>query len=102
MIFNGHTAESIDALDEATMNEVMLMYAEGLIGNKSVLVTLASLTAGVFNYLRATNSQPYTIKTILGNTYEYFYHEAEVSASDSLLHFMSQAQGFNVDKFKGK
>lgn len=102
MIFNGHTQDTIDALDEATMNDIMVMYADGMLGNKSLIVTLGTLTAGVFNYLRGNNSQPYTLKSILGQTYNYIYQEAELSASESLLAFMSQSQDFNLDKFKGK
>jgi hypothetical protein len=102
MIFNGHTQESIDALDEATMNEISVMYADGLIGNKSVLVTLATLTAGVFNYLRSATAPPYTTRSILGSAYDYIYNEPAVSASDSLLTFISQANGFDESRFKGK
>lgn len=101
LIFNGHTQDTINALDEATMHEIMVMYADGALGNKSVSVGLGTLTAGVFNYLRASNSKTYSLKDILGVTYQYYYNEPEVSASDSLLLFMSQAQGFSIDKFKG-
>jgi hypothetical protein len=100
LIFNGHTQDTINALDEATMHSIMVMYADGALGNKSVAVGLGTLTAGVFNYLRASNSQTYKLKDILGATYQYYYNEPEVSASESLLTFMSQAQGFNVNKFK--
>lgn len=100
MIFNGHTIQDIDALDEATMNEIMVMYADGALGNKSAIVGLGTLTAGVFNYLRANNSQPYTLKSVLGNIYQYYYDEPEQSASESLLTFMSQAKGFDINKFK--
>jgi len=102
MIFNGHTQDTIDALDEATMNDIMVMYADGMVGNKNLMVTLGTLTAGVFNYIRGNNSQPYSLKSILGTTYNYIYQEADLSASESLLAYMSQAQGFNLDKFKGK
>jgi hypothetical protein len=36
----------------------------------------------------------------LGATYQYYYDEPEMSASESLLTFMSQAQGFDINKFK--
>lgn len=100
MVFNGHTIQDIDALDEATMNEIMVMYADGALGNKSAIVGLGTLTAGIFNYLRSSNAPSYKLKDILGNVYQYYYDEPEVSASDSLLVFMSQAQGFSLDKFK--
>ncbi len=102
MIFNGHTIQNIDALDEATMNEIIVMYADGALGNKSSIVGLGTLTAGVFNYLKASNSQPYTLKSVLGNVYPYYFDEPKESASESLLMFMTQAPEFNMEKFKGK
>lgn len=82
------------------MHQIMVMYADGALGNKSVVAGLGTLTAGVFNYLRTSNSKAYALKDILGTTYQYYYNEPEVSASDSLLLFMSQANGFSMDKFK--
>ena len=76
------------------------MYADGALGNKSVAVGLGTLTTGVFNYLRASNSSTYKLKDILGTTYNYYYNEPELSASESLLTFISQAQGFDINKFK--
>ena len=102
MIFNGHTIQDIDALDEATMNEIIVMYADGLLGNKSLLVTQGTLTAGVFNYMRSNNSSPYTLKSILGKAYGYIFSDIDDNPSDSLLTFMTQAPGFNMNKFKGK
>lgn len=100
MVFNGHTLENIEALDEATMNEITVMYADGALGNYGLLQTLGSLTAGVFNYLRGANSQPYELKSVLGNVYGYLYPEKEANPNEALLTFMTQAQGFNVGKFK--
>jgi hypothetical protein len=102
MIFNGHTIQNIDALDEATMNEIIVMYADGLLGNKSLLVTQGTLTAGVFNYMRSNNSSPYTLKNILGKAYSYIYADDDENPSDTLLTFMTQAPGFNMTKFKGE
>jgi hypothetical protein len=78
------------------------MYADGMLGNKAMLQTLGSLVAGVFNYVRAPNSPPYSLKSILGSSYGYIFDDAELSPSDALLVFMSQAQGFSLDRFKRK
>ncbi|APC43899.1 hypothetical protein P19250A_0014 [Methylophilaceae phage P19250A] len=102
MVFNGHTIQDIDALDEATMNEITVMYADGLVGNRSLLTMQGTLIAGVFNYLRASNSQPYTLKSVLGGAYEYFYGVEKADPSESLLTFMTQAPDFKMDRFKGK
>jgi hypothetical protein len=96
MVFNGHTIQDIDALDEATMNDITVMYADGLVGNRSLLTMQGTLIAGVFNYLRASNSQPYTLKSVLGSAYEYFYGIEKADPSESLLMFMSQAPNFKM------
>ena len=36
MIFNGHTPEMVDDLDEETFAELQVMYADGLLGNKGL------------------------------------------------------------------
>lgn len=102
MVFNGHTIQDIDALDEATFNEIVVMFADGLIGNKNIITTLGTLTAGVFNYMRPSNGQSYNLKSIIGSAYGYIYEDKEADPSDSLLLFMSQAPGFEINKFKGK
>ena len=102
MVFNGHTIQDIDALDEATLNEITVMYADGLIGNRSLITTLGTLAAGVFNYMRSSNSPPYNLKAVIGSAYDYIYGEEKADASQSLLAFMSQAPGFSINKFKGQ
>jgi hypothetical protein len=102
MVFNGHTIQDIDALDEATMNEILVMYADGLIGNKNLITTLGTLTTGVFNYIRANNSQPYNLKSVIGSAYGYIYDDVEAPPSESLLAFMTQAPNFSMDRFKGE
>ena len=76
------------------------MYADGVLGNHGLLNVMGSLTNAVFNYMRASNSSPYSMKSILGQVYGYLYDDVELNASDSLKLFMSQAQGFNKDLFK--
>lgn len=78
------------------------MYADGLLGNKGMLQVMGSLTNAVFNYMRSPNSPPYTLKSILGKTYGYIFDDVELSASEGLLLFMTQAQGFNPENFKRK
>lgn len=102
MVFNGHKIQDIDALDEATMNEITVMYADGLIGNRSLLTMQGTLTSGVFNYLRASNTSPYTLKSVLGSAYDYIYGIEKTDPSDSLLSFMTQAPDFKMDRFEGK
>lgn len=100
MIFNGHTQDSIAELDESTLNEITVMFADGAIGNYGLLQTMGNLTAGVFNYMRAPNSQPYELKNVLNSVYGYMFPAQPPNASQALLTFMTQAQGFSMDKFK--
>lgn len=104
MIFNGHTHETIAELDDVTMAQLQTMFADGLVGNQGLLNILGSLTNGVFNYMRASNSPPYKLANILGNAYDYLYppmteEQKKQQANEQLLSFMSQAPGFSNDRF---
>ena len=105
MIFNGHTLETISELDDVTMANIQTMYADGMVGNYAILTQLATLTNGVFNYMRVANSAPYKLVNILGSAYDYIYpplseEDKKASANNSLLAFMAQAQGFDAKLFK--
>lgn len=79
------------------------MYADGMIGNRAIIETLGNLTAGVYNYLRAANTTPYKLKDIIKQSYDYLYppQNNTENPSHSLLAFMAQAKGFEINKFKG-
>lgn len=93
-----------DNIDEETFRQICVMYADGLIGNRTIIETLGNLTAGVYNYLRSNNAKAYTLKNIIGQSYEYFYPAKDntKSVNDALLTYMSQAKGFKMDRFKVK
>ena len=104
MIFNGHTLETLEELDDVTLVNIQTMYADGLLGNYGILTQIASLTNGVFNYMRTANSPPYKLANILGSAYDYIYppltaEQQKAAVNDSLLAFMSQANGFDKTKF---
>lgn len=104
MIFNGHTLETISEIDDVTLANIQTMYADGIIGNYGVLTQLATLTNGVFNYMRTANSPPYKLANILGSAYDYIYpplsaEQQKAAVNNSLLAFMSQAHGFDKTKF---
>lgn len=104
MIFNGHTLETIEELDDVTLANIQTMYADGMIGNYGILTQIATLTNGVFNYMRAANSPAYKLANILGSAYDYIYppltaEQQKAAVNDSLLAFMSQANGFDKTKF---
>ena len=58
MVFNGHTRQYIDTIDEELFTEIQVMYADGLLGNKGIFDALTPVTTGLFNYLRAQGSAP--------------------------------------------
>lgn len=99
LIFNGHTQDTIQAIDEETFTAITIMYADGILGNHGMLNNIGALTNGIFNYMRPPNTAPYSLKSILGNVYGYLYPDVEIDPSDSLKAFMSQAKGFKMDKF---
>jgi hypothetical protein len=54
--------------------------------------------------MRSPNSPPYKLANILGSAYDYIYpplsdEQKKDAVNDSLLAFMSQAQGFDKTKF---
>jgi hypothetical protein len=99
MLFNGHTQDTIAAIDEETFSAITVMYADGVLGNHGLLNTIGALVNGVFNYIRPPNTPPYSLKSILGQAYGYLYSDVELDPSDSLKMFMSRAKGFSMDKF---
>jgi hypothetical protein len=104
MVFNGHTLDSIAEIDDVTLANIQTMYADGLIGNYGLLTQIATLTNGVFNYMRPANSPAYKLANILGSAYDYIYpplsaEQQKAAVNDSLLAFMSQAHGFDKTKF---
>ncbi len=104
MIFNGHTLETIEELDDVTLANIQTMYADGLIGNFGILTQLATLTNGVLNYMRPPNTPTYKLANILGSAYDYIYPPLspelqKAAVNDSLLAFMSMAHGFDKTLF---
>lgn len=82
-----------DAMGEDDYHLVMVALNDGLFGNKNLLNTMGSLTAGVFNYIRSANSQAYKLKDIIGSSYDYIYkplteEQKEADKNEKLLTFM--------------
>jgi hypothetical protein len=105
MIFNGHTHETLALLDDVTMLQIQTMYADGMVGNQSIINLLGTLINGVFNYIRPANSPTYKLANIIGSAYDYIYPPLSKEAmkeqtSNTLLTFMSQAPGFDKERFE--
>ena len=103
MIFNGHTPESVSKIDDVTMLNIQTMYADGMIGNSSILTVLGTLTAGIFNYIRPQNSKTHNMRDVIDRSYDYIFppipeKEKKDKVNNSLLAFISRAPGFTKGK----
>ena len=84
----------------------MVAINDGFIGNKQLLNSIGSLTAGVFNYIRQQNQQPYKLQNIIGLAYDYIYaplteEQKRDDVNNKLLAFISMMPG-SQDKFKNE
>lgn len=82
-----------DAMGEDDLKLVTVALADGLIGNRQVLTTLGSLTAGVFNYLRSQGQTAYTLEGILTSVHDYIYppltdEQKQKNVNDRLMAYM--------------
>jgi hypothetical protein len=107
MVFNGHTPESVNSINEETFAQIQTMYADGMLGNQKNINLLGLLVTGVFNYLKAPNSSAYELKNVIGRSYDYIFppvgkEEKKLSVNSNLLAFMSQAPGFDNKLFEVK
>jgi hypothetical protein len=105
LIFNGHTLQSVDDIDEDTFNDICVMYGDGILGGRAMYDALAPITTAVFNYIRRPETPPYNADGIFPWITEYtknpeFEPTKEDKNNQRLLAFMSQAPGFNIERFK--
>ena len=104
MVFNGHTEQYINSLDEELFAEIQVMYADGMLGNKGIYDAITPLTTAIFNYLRASGAPQFTPDSIFPWINEYSTDPdldptPVEKVNDSLLTFISQAQGFDMKNF---
>lgn len=104
MVFNGHTEQYIDSIDEELFGDIQVMYAEGMLGNKAIFDALAPITAAIFNYFRSEGQTPHKTESIFPWINEYlknpdFEPTPEEQVSNNLLGYMAQAKGFKKERF---
>lgn len=80
------------------MRNIEIMFSDGMIGNKSVLLALSTLTTGNINSKLKKEAQPYKMKDVLPSTHEYLIPpltEEEMAAQRNrqLLGFMATSKG---------
>jgi hypothetical protein len=105
MIFNGHTEEYINSLDEELFGEIQVMYADGMLGNKGIFDSITPLTTACFNYMRGANTPVFKANDLFPWINEYSLNPDDVptiqeKSNSDLLGFISQAPQFNLKKFK--
>lgn len=101
MVFNGHTRQYIDTIDEELFTEIQVMYADGLLGNKGIFDALTPITTGIFNYLRAQGSATIKSDQIFPWVVQYSTDpDNDQTPSDALFTYMTQGKGFNMERFK--
>ena len=101
MVFNGHTEQYINSLDEELFAEIQVMFADGMLGNKAIYNALTPITTALYNYMRSSNSPAYKTKDIFPWIDDYSKNpDNDVDVSDALLLFMTQAPNFKMDRFK--
>lgn len=93
MIFNGHTAEYVDNLDEETFVSIQIMYHDGIIGNRGILLNAAQSNVASWNTDRDTSTPPFKLEQFLGTSYGYMFkeytaEERRAKAAESLGAFM--------------
>lgn len=102
MIFNGHTLESLDQIDEETFSEICVMYSDGVLGGKGVFDALTPLTTAVFNYMRPQHGPEYKSTQIFPWVIEYEQNPDldEDKAQSGLMAFMTSAPGFSMEMIR--
>jgi hypothetical protein len=101
MIYNGHTPDTVDAIDEETFTEICVLFHDGIVGGRGVYDALTPLTTAVFNYIRKPESPAYKSTQIFPWVVEYDEHPDQEyeKAQAGLMAFMSQAPGFKKERF---
>jgi len=93
-----------DELDEDVFRQIVVMYADGQIGNHGIVETIGSLTTGVYNYIREPNKPAYKLQEVIGKRfYEYLYppQDSKEAVNEALSMFVTRAKGFDPKRFKG-
>jgi hypothetical protein len=103
MIFNGHTPDNLDQIDEETMAEIIVMYGDGLLGGRGVFDAILPLTQGVFNYMSAPGTPAIKPTQIFPWVIEYDQNPdlEDDLGQTGLLAFLTQAPGFSMERMNG-
>lgn len=78
------------------MQNIEIMFSDGIIGNKAMLLALSTLTTGNLNAKLKQGVNPFTINHVLPSTHEYIIpplsdEEKAAQVNDALKMFMASA-----------
>ena len=80
------------------MRNIEIMFADGMIGNKSILLALSTLTTGNINSKLKKEAKPYKMQDVLPATHDYIVppltdEELADQTNRQLLAFMATSKG---------
>lgn len=80
------------------MRNIEIMFSDGMLGNKAILIALSSLTTGNLNSKIKQGATPYKMENILPSTHEYIVppltdEEKLAQKNRQLLGFMALSPG---------
>lgn len=80
------------------MRNIEIMVADGMIGNKSILLALSTLTTGNINSKLKKEAKPYQMKDVLPATHDYIVppltdEELAAQTNRQLLSFVATSKG---------
>jgi hypothetical protein len=78
------------------MQNIEIMFSDGIIGNKATLLALSMLTTGNLNSKLKPNTQPFTMTHVLPSAHEYIIpplsdEEQKEQANKNLMAFMASS-----------
>lgn len=80
------------------MRAIEIMFADGMLGNKAVLLALSSLTTGNLNSKIQKTARPFTMKDILPTVHDYIVppltpEQQKEQVNSQLLAFLKSRPG---------
>lgn len=80
------------------MQAIEIMFADGMIGNKAVLLALSSLTTGNLNAKIQKTAKPFRMEDVLPSTHEYIVpplseEQKREQVNNQLLAFIAMKPG---------
>ena len=80
------------------MRAIEIMFADGMLGNKAILLALSSLTTGNLNSKIQKSARPFTMKDILPTVHDYIVppltpEQQREQANKQLLAFLQSRPG---------